>query len=76
MKNEVFCVRLKKNLIGLEEIPVQGKLGEKIKKHVSQQAWKEWLSHQTILINEKKLNLFKLKDRLYLKEALNNFFFF
>ena len=34
-----------------------------------------WLSHQTMLINEYRLNLGEAKSREFLKEEMNKFFF-
>ena len=75
MKKKIFCVKLKKKLEGLEFVPIKGDLGENIKKNVSLQAWKEWLRHQVILINENKLNLTSSKDKTFLKNEMSKYFF-
>jgi len=50
-------------------------LGEKIYNNVSKQAWNMWLSHQTMLINEYRLNLIEAKSRDFLKDELQKYFF-
>ena len=75
MKKTVFCVKLKKNLEGLENPPVSGELGKKILQNVSLKAWNNWLSQQTMIINENKLNLMKIDDRLFLKKRMQEYFF-
>ena len=34
-----------------------------------------WLTHQTMLINEYRLNLMEAKSREFLKEEMNKYFF-
>lgn len=55
--------------------PFPGALGEKIFNEVSKQAWSMWLSHQTMLINEYRLNLLEPKSREFLKEEMQKYFF-
>jgi Fe-S cluster biosynthesis and repair protein YggX len=55
--------------------PFPGPLGERIFNEVSKQAWQMWLSHQTMLINEYRLNLMEPKSREFLKEEMNKYFF-
>jgi Fe-S cluster biosynthesis and repair protein YggX len=55
--------------------PVPGELGKKIWLSVSKQAWQDWLKHQTMLVNEYRLNLSDPKARKYLLQQLENHFF-
>lgn len=57
MSRTVFCRRHQKELEGLERPPFPGTVGQQIFETVSKQAWQEWLKHQTLLINEKRLLL-------------------
>lgn len=75
MTRAVFCVKLKQESEGLAKAPFPGELGEKIYAHVSKQAWNMWLSHQTMLINEYRLNLVEPQAREFLKEELQKYFF-
>jgi Fe-S cluster biosynthesis and repair protein YggX len=40
---------------------------------VSQQAWQEWQAQQTMLINEKQLNLMDPETRSYLQQEMEKF---
>lgn len=75
MSNIVFCCKLNEEAIGLSKAPFPGELGEKILQNVSQKAWTMWLGHQTMLINEYRLNLMEPKSREFLREEMNKYFF-
>ena len=69
----VFCRKYKKDLPMLDRAPFPGEKGEDILSSVSKQAWMEWLQHQTMLVNEKQLDLSKKESRRYLSQQLENF---
>jgi len=69
----VHCIRYKKELPALLFAPYPGELGEKILETISQDAWKDWLEHQTKLINENGLNLIDEVARNFLKEELEKY---
>jgi Fe-S cluster biosynthesis and repair protein YggX len=73
--NLINCIKLNKKLEGLERAPYPGELGKKILNSVSKEAWQMWLDHQTMLINENKLNLFEESSQKYLKEQMDKYFF-
>jgi|TARA_B100001094_G_scaffold157161_1_gene152133 Fe-S cluster biosynthesis and repair protein YggX len=73
MKNTVFCRKYKKDLPRMDRPPFPGEEGEVIFSNVSKQAWMEWLQHQTMLINERQLDLSKKDSRDYLKSQLESF---
>ncbi|MCW5197456.1 oxidative damage protection protein [Buchnera aphidicola] len=75
MKREIYCIFFKKKMKGLKYMVYPGKLGEKIYKNISQKAWNKWIKKQTILINEKKLNMMKLKDQKIIYKKMNDFLF-
>lgn len=75
MPRYIFCSKLKQEAEGLDTLPFPGELGEKIYHHVSKQAWIQWLSHQTMLINEYRLSLIDAKAREFLTKEMTNFFF-
>lgn len=60
---------------GLARPPYPGELGQRIFENVSQQAWRQWLSHQTMLINEYRLTPIEPAARKFLKEQMEAFFF-
>lgn len=74
MARMVFCRKYKKELEGLDMPPMPGAKGQDIFENVSNQAWGEWMAHQTMLINEKRLNLMDMTDRAYLDEQRDKFF--
>jgi len=71
----VYCIKLNKELEGLERAPYPGELGKKILSSVSKEAWQMWLDHQTMLINENNLNLFEESSQKYLKDQMEKYFF-
>jgi len=71
----LHCIKLGKDLEGLERAPYPGELGKKILENVSKDAWQMWLDHQTMLINENNLNLFEASSQNYLKEQMEKYFF-
>lgn len=73
MARTVLCRKLKQELPGLDQPPFPGAKGEDIFNHISRQAWQEWLDHQTMLINEKRLNMMDLTARTYLNEQRERF---
>jgi Fe-S cluster biosynthesis and repair protein YggX len=75
MAQQVNCKKLNQTLKGLDAPPFPGPLGEKIFQQISEAAWKAWLNHQTMLINEYRLALIDPKSRAFLKEEMEKYFF-
>jgi len=50
-------------------------LGQRIWENVSKEAWAGWISHQTMLVNENRLNLADIRARKYLAQQMENYFF-
>jgi Fe-S cluster biosynthesis and repair protein YggX len=75
MTRQVHCAKLGIEAEGLDSPPFPGEKGLEIFEKVSKQAWKEWLSRQTMLINENKLASFDPKARAYLAEERTKFLF-
>ena len=73
--NKVNCIKLNKELEGLDRAPYPGELGKKILESVSKEAWQQWLDYQTMLINENNLNLFEESSQSYLKKQMEIYFF-
>ncbi len=71
----VKCVKLGRELPGLQAPPLKGDLGQRIFDNVSQEAWKMWIGHQTMLINEYRLNPVDPKARQLLYQQMEQFFF-
>jgi Fe-S cluster biosynthesis and repair protein YggX len=75
MTNTVLCEKLKKDLPKLAFQPYPGALGERIFKGVSQEAWNGWMAHQTMLINENRLNMLDAEARRFLETEMEKFLF-
>ncbi len=73
MTRTVTCRKFGKELPGLPTPPLPGPKGLDIFEHVSQEAWQQWLQHQTRLINEKHLNMLEPEARTYLADQMNKF---
>lgn len=71
----VNCVKLGRELPGLEKPPFPGELGQRIYDNVSAEAWRQWQSQLTILINHYGLNLLDPATRTMLDEQMDEFFF-
>ena len=75
MARMVNCVKLKREAEGLDFPPYPGELGKKLWESVSKEAWQLWLKHQTMLVNENRLNLADARARQYLARQMEQFFF-
>jgi len=75
MTRMVNCVLLKKEAEGLSRQPWPGELGKRIFDNVSREAWQQWLGHQTMLINEYRLNALDPNARNFLAGEMEKYFF-
>ena len=73
MSRTVFCKKLQQELEGLDRPPYPGAKGQEVFEHISKQAWQQWMSHQTMLINEKHLNMMEPESRKYLQQQMDKF---
>lgn len=73
MSRKVFCRKFKEELEGLNSPPFPGPKGQEIFDTISKKAWGEWVNHQTMLINEKQLNMMDMTARTYLNEQRDKF---
>lgn len=75
MSRIVFCAKLQREAEGLAFAPYPGELGKRIFAGVSQEAWRAWLAHQTMLINENRLSPLDPKARKFLEGEMEKFLF-
>ena len=75
MARTVKCIKLGRDAEGLDLPPYPGPLGKRIFDNVSKEAWQGWIRHQTMLINENRLNLADPRARKYLEEQMEKHFF-
>jgi Fe-S cluster biosynthesis and repair protein YggX len=54
----------------LEKPPFRTELGERIRAEICADCWKEWLQHQTLLINHYGLDPRDAKSRAFLYEQI------
>ena len=72
----VFCVKLQKELPGLDEIPFDGHpLGKRIYENVSKEAWRGWVEHMKMIMNEYRLNLGTREAQEFLIKQMDDYFF-
>jgi len=75
MARTVHCIKLNKEAEGMEKAPFKGALGERLFENVSALAWRMWLEHSKMLINEYRLDLTSESgQRLWMTECEKYFF--
>ena len=73
---QVFCVKLQKELPGLDEVPFDGHpLGQRIYDNVSKQAWGMWVEQMKMIMNEYRLNLGTTEAQEFLLKQMEEYFF-
>ena len=75
MARMVNCVKLGIEAEGLDRPTYPGDLGKRIYLAVSKEGWQQWVTHQTMLINEYRLTPIEPKAREFLEEEMEKFFF-
>jgi Fe-S cluster biosynthesis and repair protein YggX len=72
----VYCVKLGREAEGLSEPPFDGHpLGQRIYEHVSKDAWKMWVEHMKMIMNEYRLNLGTPEAQEFLLKQMEEYFF-
>lgn len=69
----VFCRKYKQELPKMPHPPFPNKKGQELQETVSDKAWKEWLEHQTMLINENHLSMMDPEAKKFLTEQRDKF---
>ena len=75
MARKVQCVKLGREADGLDYPTYPGELGKRVWENVSKEAWQMWLGHQTMLMNENRLNPLDPKARKFLEAEMEKYFF-
>ena len=75
MSRIVHCQYLDQDLPGLAFQPWPGELGKRIYEHISQQAWQEWLRHQTMLINQQRISPLNPEHSAFIAGEMEKFCF-
>jgi len=71
----VKCIKLQRELPGLEEPPWSGELGQRIYDNVSEQAWEMWLEQLKMILNEYRLNPATREAQEIIESQMEAFFF-
>ncbi|MCZ2148171.1 MAG: oxidative damage protection protein [Bryobacterales bacterium] len=75
-ERKVFCVKFQREMVGLSEVPFENHpLGQRIYENVSKDAWKMWIEHMKILMNEYRLNLGTAEAQEFLLKQMEQYFF-
>ena len=75
VKRKVFCVKFQKELPGLDEVPFDNELGQRIYDNVSRDAWALWKEHLKMIMNEYRLNLATREAQEIVIKQMEDYFF-
>ena len=71
----VHCVKFGKDMLGLDRPPWKGELGKRVYENVSKDAWKLWIEHSKMIMNEYRLNPLDPNSQKIMEEQMEQFFF-
>lgn len=75
MSYTVQCVKLGVEAEGLDKPPFKGELGQRVYETLSKQAWRQWLEHSKMLINEYRLDLVSESGQRVWMTELEKYFY-
>ncbi len=75
MARMVQCVKLGRQAEGMKWKPFQDEFGQKLYDNVSEEAWRGWIEHSKMIINEYRLDLMSPRAKAILREQCNAYFF-
>ena len=75
MSRTVFCKKLNKEAEGLAFQTWPGELGKRVFENISAEGWGMWVNHQTMLINEYRLNPMDPKAKEMIVGEMEKFLF-
>ena len=71
----VHCVKFGREMPGLDRVPWKGDLGQRIYDNVSKEAWKMWIEHSKMVMNEYRLNPLDPQSQTIIAQQMEEFFF-
>ncbi|HXT69251.1 MAG TPA: oxidative damage protection protein [Vicinamibacterales bacterium] len=71
----VKCVKLGRELPGLDAPPWPGPLGQRIYENVSEEAWEMWEERMKMILNEYRLLPFQKEAQQIVQKQMEEFFF-
>ena len=75
MTRTIHCMVDDIDTEGLDFPPWPSEAGLRVYREVGKPAWRRWLAHQTMLINENRLGLADPRARKYLAAQMEKYFF-
>ncbi|MEI6669655.1 MAG: oxidative damage protection protein [Acidobacteriota bacterium] len=75
MSRTVKCVKLGKDLPGLDAAPWPGELGQRVFENVSAEGWKMWEERMKMILNEYRLLPFQKEAQELVAKQMEEFFF-
>src|SRR5437764_13550422 len=75
MPRMVKCVKLGRELPGLDKPPFPGELGQRIYENISKEAYDMWPAESTLIINHYGLNMADPDARKLLREQMEELLF-
>lgn len=75
MSRMVKCAKLQKELPGMPYKPFNNALGQRIYDEISAEAWKMWVEHSKMVVNEFRLDLTSPEAHRILLEQCEQYFF-
>ena len=75
MARTVHCVKFNKEMEGLEKPPLKGPVGQRVFENVSKEAWRLWLEHSKMLVNEYRIDLISPAGQKMWMDELEKYFF-
>jgi Fe-S cluster biosynthesis and repair protein YggX len=71
----VHCVKLGRELPGLDTPPWPGALGQRIFDNVSEEAWEAWEERMKMILNELRLLPFQKEAQKIMAQQMEEYFF-
>ena len=71
----VKCVKFGREMPGLDKPPWTGELGQRVFENVSKEAWKLWIEHSKMIMNEYRLNPLDPTSHKVMSDQMEQFFF-
>ena len=75
MPRMVKCVKLGKELPAIPYKPFTNELGQRIYDNVSMEAWRQWIEHSKMIVNEYRIDLASPQGQKLMLEQAEKYFF-
>jgi len=75
MPRMVKCVKLGKELPAIPYKPFSNELGQRIYDNVSADAWRQWIEHSKMIVNEYRVDLASPQGQKLMLEQAEKYFF-